>query len=57
MISHGHPDHFDRASLAALDGAPTIVVPRGLGDATRRAVHGEVLEIAAGERSKRAASG
>ena len=50
VISHGHPDHFDRASLAALDGAPTIVVPRGLGDAARQAARGEVLEIAAGER-------
>lgn len=31
LISHGHPDHFDRASLRAVAGAPLLVVPRGLG--------------------------
>ncbi len=31
LISHAHPDHFDRASLRALGGAPLVVVPRGLG--------------------------
>jgi L-ascorbate metabolism protein UlaG (beta-lactamase superfamily) len=49
LVSHGHRDHFDRASLAALRGHPTIVVPRGLGGPTRRAVGGEVIELVAGE--------
>ena len=31
LISHGHPDHFDRPSLRAVTGEPLIVVPRGLG--------------------------
>ena len=31
LISHGHPDHYDRRSLAALKGRPTAVVPSGLG--------------------------
>jgi L-ascorbate metabolism protein UlaG (beta-lactamase superfamily) len=33
LISHAHPDHFDRASLRAVVGAPVVVVPRGLGAA------------------------
>ena len=33
-----------------LGGAPTVVVPRGLGVAARQAVRGEVMELAAGER-------
>lgn len=49
VLSHGHADHFDRASLAALAGRPTIVVPRGLGAATRAAVGGDVVELEAGE--------
>lgn len=35
-ISHAHPDHFDRASLQALNGDPLVIVPRGLGGAVRR---------------------
>ena len=31
LISHAHPDHFDRASLGRLAGDPLLVVPRGLG--------------------------
>jgi len=50
VISHGHPDHFDPTSLRALRGSPTVVVPRGLGPRTRRAVPGEVLEVEAGTR-------
>jgi L-ascorbate metabolism protein UlaG (beta-lactamase superfamily) len=51
LISHGHPDHFDRPSLAALPGRPRIVVPRGLGGLLARdaSVAGDVVEIAAGE--------
>lgn len=33
LLSHAHPDHFDRASLRALHGDPLVVAPRGLGDA------------------------
>jgi len=50
LVSHGHPDHFDRASLAAIGGRPTLVVPRGLGAAARRTTPGEVVELVAGER-------
>jgi L-ascorbate metabolism protein UlaG (beta-lactamase superfamily) len=56
VISHGHPDHFDAASLGLASGAgqrdpPVLIVPRGLGRAARRAVHGEVVELSAGERA------
>jgi L-ascorbate metabolism protein UlaG (beta-lactamase superfamily) len=36
LLSHAHPDHFDRRSLDRLPGRPPIVVPRGLGSAVRR---------------------
>lgn len=49
VISHGHPDHFDPQSLAALDGEPLVVVPRGLGQRARRWVRGKVIEVEAGE--------
>src|SRR5436190_441744 len=48
LVSHGHPDHFSVASLAALPGSPTVVVPRGLG----RHVPGNpsnVIELEAGD--------
>ena len=50
VISHGHPDHFDRASLAALPGRPLVVVPRGLGTSASRIVDGEVVEVTTGDR-------
>jgi L-ascorbate metabolism protein UlaG (beta-lactamase superfamily) len=50
LISHGHPDHFDLASLSSIAGSPTVVVPRGLGARTGRAVRGEVVEVVAGDR-------
>ncbi len=50
LVSHAHPDHFDAASLLALHGRPTVVVPRGLGAAARRATGGAVVELVAGER-------
>jgi L-ascorbate metabolism protein UlaG (beta-lactamase superfamily) len=50
LISHGHPDHFDRASLAAIPGRPTVIVPRGLGSVARTWVRGEVREMAVGDR-------
>ena len=49
LVSHGHPDHCDRRSLSALEGRPTIVVPRRLGANVRRWVRGEVVELGAGE--------
>ena len=49
LISHGHPDHFDGASLRAVAGAPLVVVPRGLGPHASR--HGrDVREVSVNER-------
>lgn len=50
VISHGHPDHLDLPSLAAIPGRPLVVVPRGLGRAVRDATRGDVAEIAEGDR-------
>jgi L-ascorbate metabolism protein UlaG (beta-lactamase superfamily) len=36
LISHAHPDHFDRASLNAIGGDPVVVVPKGMGQAAAR---------------------
>ena len=52
LISHGHQDHFDRASLSAIEGRPLLVVPRGLGAAARRWTGAEVLELSVGERTR-----
>lgn len=51
VISHGHADHFDLPSLAALPGRPAIVVPRGLGEIVDRepSLRGDVIEVAAGQ--------
>jgi L-ascorbate metabolism protein UlaG (beta-lactamase superfamily) len=49
LISHGHPDHFDRRSLEALEGNPAVVLPRGLGAAVKRWLGCEVIELRAGE--------
>lgn len=49
LISHGHRDHFDRRSLEALPGRPSIVVPRGLASAFPRDLASQVVEVAAGE--------
>jgi L-ascorbate metabolism protein UlaG (beta-lactamase superfamily) len=55
LISHGHPDHFDRLSLGRLAGTPIVVVPAGLETAAKQSGHrvralksGEELEIAGG---------
>ena len=37
FISHGHFDHLDLKSLRALPGAPTVIVPGGLGHIAGRA--------------------
>ncbi len=49
VVSHGHPDHFDRASLEAIPGDPVVIVPRGLGPAARRIVGDRVVELGEGE--------
>ncbi|MGH2477313.1 MAG: MBL fold metallo-hydrolase, partial [Candidatus Limnocylindrales bacterium] len=36
LLSHAHPDHFDRLSLRRLRGDPVVVVPTGLGAAIER---------------------
>jgi L-ascorbate metabolism protein UlaG (beta-lactamase superfamily) len=55
LVSHAHPDHFERRSVRMLAGDPLVVVPRGLGRAVRRAggragelVVGEGLELGGG---------
>jgi L-ascorbate metabolism protein UlaG (beta-lactamase superfamily) len=55
LISHAHPDHFDRRSLRLLAGDPLVIAPRGLGGVIRRAglrarevVVGEPVGIAEG---------
>ena len=52
LISHGHPDHFDRSSIASIEGRPLVIVPRGLGAPTRRWIDGEVVEMVPGERER-----
>lgn len=37
VVSHAHPDHFDRWSLGQLRGDPLVIAPRGLGRAISRA--------------------
>jgi L-ascorbate metabolism protein UlaG (beta-lactamase superfamily) len=50
LVSHAHPDHFDRRSLRAVPGDPLLVVPRGLGDAAARAApRSRVRETRLGE--------
>jgi L-ascorbate metabolism protein UlaG (beta-lactamase superfamily) len=50
VISHGHPDHFDPRSIAALPGNPLVVVPAGLGDTARRRLRArQVVEVRAGQ--------
>jgi L-ascorbate metabolism protein UlaG (beta-lactamase superfamily) len=51
VISHGHADHFDERSIAALPGSPAFVVPHGLGARLRRTSPSrEVVEVRAGDR-------
>jgi L-ascorbate metabolism protein UlaG (beta-lactamase superfamily) len=47
LISHAHHDHLDRPSIARLDPAIPVVVPRGLGQLLKRRAH--VVEIDVGE--------
>jgi L-ascorbate metabolism protein UlaG (beta-lactamase superfamily) len=50
LVSHGHRDHCDRRSLAAVEGHPTVVVPKRLGSKVRQWVEGDVVELRAGQR-------
>jgi L-ascorbate metabolism protein UlaG (beta-lactamase superfamily) len=50
FISHGHLDHLDLASLRALPGRPTLVVPAGLGPVVARVARGGVHEMRVGDR-------
>ena len=45
LISHAHMDHLDPASIALLEGEPTIIVPRG----AARFVRGRSGVVEAGE--------
>lgn len=49
FVSHGHLDHLDLASLRALPGRPTFIVPAGLGRTVARAVEGPVREVRPGD--------
>lgn len=49
IVSHGHPDHYDRHSIEALPGNPIIVVPRGLGGRLGASASPRVMEVGAGE--------
>jgi L-ascorbate metabolism protein UlaG (beta-lactamase superfamily) len=50
VISHGHLDHLDLASLRALTGEPALIVPAGLGRVVARVARGVVQEMRAGDR-------
>jgi len=50
FISHGHHDHLDLASLRALPGKPTVIVPKGFGAMFAKAVGGPVEEVEPGDR-------
>ena len=50
FISHGHLDHLDIASLRALPGRPTFIVPAGLGSVVARVARGGVHEVRVGDR-------
>jgi L-ascorbate metabolism protein UlaG (beta-lactamase superfamily) len=49
LISHGHRDHLDLRSLAAIGRGTTVVVPRGIGWLLRRRGFERVEEVEAGD--------
>lgn len=51
LVSHAHPDHFDRRSLQRLEGDPLIMVPAGLGRVVER-MGLAARELATGERTE-----
>jgi L-ascorbate metabolism protein UlaG (beta-lactamase superfamily) len=50
LLSHAHPDHFDRGSLRRLEGDPVMVVPLGLGRVVEQ-LGFRALELAPEERA------
>jgi L-ascorbate metabolism protein UlaG (beta-lactamase superfamily) len=50
LISHGHADHLDPASLRMVGTEVTVVVPRGLGGFLRRRRFRDVRVIESGDR-------
>jgi L-ascorbate metabolism protein UlaG (beta-lactamase superfamily) len=48
LISHGHYDHLDVASLRLLDAEIPVLAPRGLGGALRRAGRRRIVEVEEG---------
>lgn len=50
LLSHAHPDHFDRMSLRRLVGDPLLIVPTGLGRVVER-LGFAARELAPGERA------
>ena len=52
LISHGHPDHFDRSSLSVIGGRPVVIVPRGLGRVARRWLDTDVREMVPGDQEQ-----
>jgi L-ascorbate metabolism protein UlaG (beta-lactamase superfamily) len=51
LLSHAHPDHFDRRSLRRLEGEPLLIVPVGLGRVVER-MGFQARELAANERTE-----
>jgi L-ascorbate metabolism protein UlaG (beta-lactamase superfamily) len=51
LLSHAHPDHFDRSSLRRLPGEPLMIVPMGLGRVIER-MGFRTREIASDERTE-----
>jgi L-ascorbate metabolism protein UlaG (beta-lactamase superfamily) len=49
LVSHGHYDHLDAASLRMLDAEIPVVAPRGLGGALRRAGRKRIVEVEEGD--------
>ena len=49
LISHGHYDHLDVASLRSLDAGIPVVAPRGLAPVLRRTGHASILEVDEGD--------
>jgi len=51
LLSHAHPDHFDRSSLRRLRGEPVMIVPTGLGRVVER-LGFETREVGPAERTE-----
>jgi L-ascorbate metabolism protein UlaG (beta-lactamase superfamily) len=49
LVSHGHYDHLDVASLRKLDASIPVVAPRGLASVLRRAGRTEIVEAEVGD--------